>query len=87
MEMNGNGKKKEREEHRGITLKKALQLIDSGYDIFSMYKESENRILDAKIYTRKDIVNKFDLKNTYVVKIDPYFICEDFEGFAFILAD
>lgn len=54
----------------------------------------ENEILRIKrkgqedeFLTKKNIVDKFDLKSTKVSRISPYFFCGEYEGFMFKLIE
>lgn len=68
-----------------VPMKTALALVNEMEDTFCIYKYGEDPILCREVYTRKQLIEKFDLKNTMVVSIRPYFICGELEGVTFIL--
>lgn len=66
-----------------ITLKEAIKLAKiSDREIFYLRKENANKY-DAEIFTLKDLRDKYDMKNTMVVSIQPRFLDGDYCGIEF----
>lgn len=64
-----------------ISLYEALNLTQAYNFNVVWIREKENRMP----YSMEELKMKFDLKNTMVCRIQPCFICGDYEGFEFTI--
>ena len=67
-----------------ITLKDALKVANIGENEILRIKRKDR---EDEFLTRKNIVDRFDLKNTRVSRISPYFFYGKYEGFMFQLIE
>ena len=68
-----------------ISLKEALALTKiQQKDIVFLVDYDSNR-KERQIFTMKGILEKFDIKRTFVTEISPIFLCGDYQGFLFTI--
>lgn len=70
-----------------ISLKEAVKLTRIKDDELVYVKYAEESELSVKIYSISELRNTFDMKNTNVIYILPYFMCGEYSGMEFILME
>ena len=66
-----------------ITLKEAMIVCDVKTDEVVYIIQNVRPLPRTTPMTLREIRNKYDMKNTMVTRISPYFCCNEFEGMAF----
>ena len=68
-----------------ISLKEAFKLCDIDDRNVVYFCDDPKNFIWAKPMTGKEVREKYDMKNTLVSKICPYFCMGEYEGFVFII--